>query len=146
VLSHYRVFAALHDEAREGWVWLPSTPILVAGHIRIRNPRNGRTIVCEMRVADANFRKVYGGQGATFHLPGAGDFIVISDWYRRLLGILDTQNHIPLEIEDANSWWLRYVVAFVRHPSPAIRTSIVLGLISLAFQTRHSSSRNERST
>lgn len=133
MLSDYKVFAALHSEARDGWVWLPSTANLAGAVIRIRNPRNNRSIVCERRSVDTNFRQTYGAGGGTLPLPDGGGFVVISDWYRRLLGILDTKIDIPLEIEDADGIWAKYVSLFIQHPSPVVRTSIVLALVSFAL-------------
>jgi hypothetical protein len=133
LLSHYKVFAALHVEAREGWIWLPPNPNLTPGTVEVRNPRNGRSIVCEMRLADTNFKRVYNAQDGTRHLPDVGDFVVISDWYRRCLGILDTKSEIPLELEETTNRWSRYVRLFVEHPSPVVRTSIVLGLVSFGL-------------
>jgi hypothetical protein len=45
--------------------------------------------------------------------------------------IFDTQIHMPLEVQDAGSFSERYILAFLHHPNPAIRTSIILGIVSV---------------
>jgi hypothetical protein len=132
-MADYLICASLHEEAKEGWVWLSSSADLTSFYVRILNPRNGRSVVCEWRSMDDNFRKVYDSTEGTKKLPASGSFIVVSDWYRRSLGILDTQIHMPLEIQDANSIRERYVLPFLHHPNPAIRTSILMGIISLGL-------------
>jgi hypothetical protein len=55
--NHYLILAALDSETKEGWVWLPlsarwNTEVVV---IKYHN----RSVICERRVADANFRRLY---------------------------------------------------------------------------------------
>lgn len=128
MLTHYKVFPALHSESREGWVWLPQCANLTARNIRIRN--RGTSIVCERRLADANFRTIYGSEtGKT--LPDNSNFIVMSSWYRERLGILATQIECTLDLQDAGNLRDKHVYTFLDHPNPAVRVSILMGLISL---------------
>jgi hypothetical protein len=129
-VNNYKIFAALHEEAKEGWVWLPLDPDLATEHTHIRNPRNGRSIVCERRTADENFVGVYNSTHGTIRLPEFGKFIVINAWYRERLGIFDTKAELPLKVSNASGLWASYR-SFRLHPSPAIRTSILLAVISL---------------
>lgn len=129
-MSNYKVFAALHEETKEGWVWLPLDPNFSTGYTHIRNPWNGRSIVCERRTADENFAGVYNSARGTIRLPESGNFIVMNAWYRERLGIFDTKKEIPLEVRNASGWWACYD-AFRLHPSPVVRTSILLAAISL---------------
>jgi hypothetical protein len=125
-LNHYRIFASLHAESREGWVWLPQCAHLTSHNVRISS--KGRAVVCERRIADKNFRRVYEGE-TNSSLPD-DNFIVISQWYRDRLGIFSTRTESTLLIEDAKTLKASYVDAFLGHPSPIVRVSITLGLVS----------------
>jgi hypothetical protein len=131
-LANYRIFAALHGEAKEGWVWMPLDPDLTTDLILIRNPRNGLSIVCERRTADENFRQAYNSTDGTISLPESDSFIVMNGWYRQRLGLLDTRVAVPINVENAMGWWMSYR-SFRQHPSPAVRVSITLGAISLVL-------------
>lgn len=129
-MNNYKILAALHEEAKEGWVWLPLDPDLATEYTHIRNPRNGRSIVCERRTADENFAGVYKSSASTIGLPESGKFIAMNAWYREQLGIFDTKAELPLEVKNASGWWASYR-AFRLHPSPVIRINILLASISL---------------
>ena len=131
-MNNYRIYAALHEEAKEGWVWMPLDSNLTAGLVQIQNPRNGRSITCERRTADDNFREGYNSTKGTVPLPSSGDFIVMNAWYRERLAIFDTQKEMPVDARNAVGWWACYR-SFRLHPNPAIRTSMLLAVISLAL-------------
>jgi hypothetical protein len=129
-MQTYMIYAALHEESKEGWIWLPSAPGLSTDYVGIHNPRNGRVVVCERRTADENFRKLYDSAGSTIQLAETHRFVVMSAWYRERLGIFDTRAEVPLEIENRSGLWAAYR-AFSQHPSPAIRMSIGLAALSI---------------
>jgi len=131
-VRNYRIYAALHEEAKEGWVWMPLDPDLSADHVSVRNPRNGRSIICERRTADKNFQDVYNSAKGTIPLTESSNFIVMNAWYRERLGIFDPKAEMPLDVTNASGLWACYR-AFQLHPNPAIRTSILLAAISLAL-------------
>lgn len=129
-MNRYKVYVALHEEARECWVWLPFDSSLSADYVSIRYPGTGWSVVCERRVIDKNFRDVYNSAGGTIPLPDSGQFVVMNAWYRQRLGLLDTDPDVSLEIRDARGWLAMYR-ASRQHPSPAIRISICLALLSV---------------
>jgi hypothetical protein len=131
-LDSYWIYAALHEETKEGWVWLPANPALTSIHVHIRNPHNNRSVYCERRTADENFRQTYNSPSGTKRLPESEKFIVLNSWYREQLGIFDTKIAMPLDIQDAPGW-MAALRAFTAHPNPAIRVSMVLAFISLAL-------------
>ena len=129
----YRVYHGLHEEAKEGWVWIcpAATGGRPAGQVRIRNPLNGKTIVCEQRVIDMSFRRYYNGRESTLKLSEEGNLAVISGYYRDRLG-LQLGSDIPLEVRP--SWGpLSGVLAGLHHPSSAIRTATWLGILSFGL-------------
>ncbi|MGH9794768.1 MAG: hypothetical protein ACRD5G_08355 [Candidatus Acidiferrales bacterium] len=110
----YRIHAALHNEAKEGWAWISRDTNLTPSFIRIKNPVNGKTVVCERRTIDDNFRSVYNSKNGTIPLPEGGPAIVLNAFYREALGALlpvDTKSTVNLEISDANRWWEKYFLA-----------------------------------
>jgi hypothetical protein len=129
-MNKYKIYVALHEEAKEGWVWLPFDSNLSADYASIRYPGTGWSVVCERRIIDKNYRNVYNSTGGTIHLAENGRFVVMSAWYRQKLGIFDTEPDVPLEIKDATGWPAMYR-ASRQHPSPAIRISISLALLSV---------------
>src|SRR5215472_458546 len=94
-------------------------------HVLIRNPHNSRSVYCERRTADENFRQIYNSTSDTKRLPETEKF-VLNSWYREQLGIFDTKIAMPLDIQDAGR-------AFKAHPSPAIRVSFVLAVASVVL-------------
>jgi hypothetical protein len=131
-LDSYWIYAALHEETKEGWVWLPPNPALTSIYVDIRNPHNNKSVVSERRTADQNFREIYNSTPGTTRLPESDKFIVVNSWYRERLGIFDTKIAMPLDIQNAPGW-LAGLRAFKAHPSPAIRVSFVLAVTSVVL-------------
>lgn len=131
-MGNYRIFPALHEEAKEGWIWLPRNPDISAAFVHVCNTRENCSIVCERRTIDENFRDIYNSDKRRLKLPESGAFIVMNAWYREQLKILDSKAEIPLQISNATGWWASYR-AFRLHPSPAIRVTVLLAVISLVL-------------
>ena len=130
-MNVYHIFAALHEEAKDGWVWLSPATVLTADFVRIRNPRVNKLIVCEGRAVDRNFRNFYQSREGTVALPDSGNFVVMNAAFRAQLEIL--QSELPLEIDGTTSIKDRYLRALLHHPDAAIRLSATLALVSLAI-------------
>ena len=129
-MDNYLILAALASEVKEGWVWLPLSASWSADLVCITY--HDRSVICERRVADANFRRFYEEEtGAP--LPTTENFVVMNAWYRQHLGINDTQIRLSLEIREANSFWTRHVGVFWQHPQAAVRTNILVALVSVGL-------------
>lgn len=127
--DHYLILAALDSETKEGWVWLPLSAKWNTSIVLIKF--HDRSVICERRVADANFRRLYQREtGVT--LP-AENFVVINAWYRQHLGINDTQVTLPLEIEEEDGFWANHVSVFRQHPQALVRTNILIALASIGL-------------
>lgn len=127
--DHYLILAALDSETKEGWVWLPLSAKWNTSIVLIKF--HDRSVICERRVADANFRRLYQREtGVT--LP-AENFVVINAWYRQHLGINDTQVTLPLEIEEEHGFWANHVSVFRQHPQALVRTNILIALASIGL-------------
>lgn len=84
--EHFTVYAALYSESKEGWIW-----ITLKGYdgnfITIRNPFNNKSITCMLRTIDDNFIKYYKETNIYDKKIEPGLSVVISEYYRKILGI-----------------------------------------------------------
>lgn len=131
-MTDWQVFPSLREESREGWVWASSVPDPKTPHVLVRNVANGQTVVCEQRLIDANFRRMY-NQPPRAALPDNDNVLVASAFYRARLGLDPSpDNSANLELKS-----LRGPIAGLRagmsHPSSAIRTATWLGILSFGL-------------
>jgi len=132
MLVRYEIRSALHEESKEGWVWIFPAEDSKATHLHIRNPDNGWTIICEQRVIDKNFRLVYNARKLTLDIPPDGNVLVISSYYRDLLGGFDPNLAKDLEVAPRRGP-IASLVAGVLHPSSAVRAAVLLGIVSVVL-------------
>ncbi len=133
----FKVYAALHEESKEGWVWI--SPLNGIENkkwrvIKIIRPDNKKKIVVEKRVIDENFVNIYNEREHTkSDLDKEKDTksIVMNYNYRTLLGV-STGETVNLKIKKANMWDKLWV-ASSQHPNIFVKYSIRLGLISVAL-------------
>lgn len=128
-MSYWHVFPALHEEAKEGWVWTSRLDGPTTLHVLLKKPNGGPRVVCEQRLIDRNFHNFYNQRTRT-SLPDEGDVLVISAYYRERLGLsLSAGDSANIEVLP-----LRGPIAGLRagvaHPSSAIRTATWLGILS----------------
>src|SRR5579864_6613231 len=130
----YRVFAALYEEATEGWVWFATPPPEPHRLIILRNLdiKSRPIIYCEARLIDENFVKFYNEKPHTRKIDpkNFSDVIVINDWYRRALGIPSTKTEVVLEVRQPKNPFWPALRAGSQHPDPAVRLANRLGLLS----------------
>ncbi len=129
-MENYLILAALDSETKEGWVWLPLSAKWNTGLVLIKY--HNRSVICERRVADANFRRLYQRETGVA-LPSSETFVVMNAWYRQHLGINDTQVVLPLEIEEEHGFWANHVSVFREHPQALVRTNILIALVSIGL-------------
>jgi hypothetical protein len=129
----YQVYAALHEEATEGWVWFAEPPLESHRLVLLINEDTGRRVYCECRRLDSNFINLYNARSHTrtinptmFH-----DVLVISDWYRTALGIPGTSVPANLTIvQRRNPFWQALRVGS-QHPDPTVRLANRLGILGV---------------
>lgn len=132
-MSSYHIYAALHEEAKENWVWISSKQPLSGDHLRIRNPDTRKSVVAERRAIDQNFRNHYSSRRETIALPTSGQVVVMNAAHRTRLGIPQTQVDVQLEITEADGWYCRYIRASLDHPHPNVKTSVILAIVSISL-------------
>lgn len=124
-----RLFAATHDDAHQGWVWLQDARLTARCVVKITNPANGKSIYCEALQIDTNFLDNY-NQSPRFTITDPASSLVLSDWFRAKLGGLATQSDIPLTIKPNESWWGKFNTC-TDHPQIVVRVASWLGAIGL---------------
>jgi hypothetical protein len=126
----YRTFAALAEESNIGWVWLWETAELKSRMI-VKIVHNGRKVFCECRTIEDNFIDQY-NQPPRISIPKTVDnTLVISKWYRDVLGGIKTQDYVQLAITPAEIPFWRTVRAAAHHPDVMVRLAAYLGVIGV---------------
>ena len=136
----YKIFAALHEEANEGWVWIPKG-IVPSGStwICLKNTQNERKVYCSCRIIDKNFQEYYNDENRrTYKINKNDNHIVISCYYRNKLG-LESNYEYELDITHTRNP-INWIRALVHHPNNAIQVatclaifSIIIGFISIVL-------------
>lgn len=137
-MAKYIIRAALHDEANEGWVW--TRQYMSRTIVRIRNPKNKRSVFCQVRKLDGNFCEIYRDDPKKRRVPIIdADTVVMSQWYRDALGGLDTTNIdnksglVDLDIDPYEFYWRWWgsLRAAAHHPDIVVRLGTRLGVIGV---------------
>lgn len=124
-----RVFASLHSDAQQGWVWLDQPDLEPRSIVRIRNRASGESVFCEALQIDTNFLKTY-NQAPRCSICDTRSAIVMNSWYRAKLGQLRTRSEADLHVEPAPHWLSKFK-ACTHHPQVIVRVAAWLGLISV---------------
>lgn len=128
-----RIFAALRDEVNDGWVWIGPTDCEFRDIIQITNPQNCKSIFCECRRFDTNFINFYNIKGDKRKRINENEpSIVISGWYRKKLGNIQTKSTYELEVKKA-FWVIGSLLACRDNPQIIYRVSFYLGSISVVL-------------
>lgn len=145
IQKRYRLYAALHEDIAEGFVWLKIDGIPARCILRIVNPANNRSIFCEaLRFEDNFLRRYKKCTGPQIGEEDLASVLVIGYWYRERLGDrakpLETyrtsQVDYPLRIHIFDRWYSRWfgkLRACQQHPQVVVRFSIYLGLLSVCL-------------
>lgn len=127
-----QIFAALKEDAQQGWVWLQDPSLPPRCVVRITNPENHQSIYCEALQIDANFINEYNQSPKHVAIVNPKESLVINAWYRAGLGGISTQMTLPLEISAANTWRGKFC-ACVGHPQIIVRLAALLGGVGFLF-------------
>jgi hypothetical protein len=131
----YRIFAALHEEATEGWVWLATPAVETHRLIILRNLdlKSHPTVYCEARSIDDNFLRFYNERKHTsrIELENHGDVLILGDWYRQALGIPATGIEVDIEVRQPKNPFWPALRAGSQHPDTTVRLANRLGLLGV---------------
>lgn len=127
----YIIFAALSDQANEGWIWFCNPPFHTRTVVRVRHPKTGRVVFCESRKIDRNFLAQY--KQSALEIENPDEALVMSEWYRNALGGFATTimsgDHVKLDITPAKIPVWRSLRASCHHPDIAVRVGTRLGVL-----------------
>jgi len=130
-----KVFASLHDDISDGWVWLPRKAVkgrkVVRGRttVKITNLDSGKKVFCEALLIEGNFVSIYNESPKRCRIDKDGS-IVISWWYRNRLGISETQQEHEFHVDIANGP-CGTIRALREHPQLVVRVSTWLAILSI---------------
>lgn len=134
-----KVFASLSEDINNGWVWVPESFVSERAVVRIKNSSSGRVVFCEALQIGDNYLKRYNANDRTYLINDQNESIVMSEWYRKKLGIIETQTEIEFEIVKKDNFW-SHLRASLHHPQIVVRLatglailSVVLGVIGVFF-------------
>ncbi len=125
----YHIFASKIEHIEAGGVWIGSPKLPPRTLICIKNEDTGRSVYCEGLFLDTNFIANY-NQAARIHIKEPEKTIVISAWYRKSLGGIETQSDQKLTIKEATSAG-SHLRAALQHPQQAMRIATRLGILSV---------------
>lgn len=124
-----KLFAALHEDAHQGWVWLQDRHFPARSIVKITNSSNGQSVYCEALQIDTNFLEKY-NQSPRVSIANPASSLVIGAWYRAKLGGVATQADIPLIIKASNCLFGKFK-ACIDHPQIVVRVAAWLGALGL---------------
>ena len=130
--KRYKVFAALHDDANQGWIWMPEEKGFKSrDYITLKLPTTGRKITCTCRLIDDNFLTYY-NQPPRINIQEPNSALVISAYYRDMLDGLKTNESYDFEINKVWKFnYARKVKAILQHPDNGIKIAAWLAIISI---------------
>lgn len=126
-----KVYAAMRDDISEAHVWLGKVGLPPRCVIAITNTQNRRTVYCESFQFEKNFLNEY-NQSPRFTIDTPASSVVMSYWYRVLLGGLETQQAYALDVKAAMPIW-GHLRACMQHPQAVVRVAVWLGLLSVGL-------------
>lgn len=125
------IYAALHEDSQQGWVWLNNPDYPPRAIVKITSLDKKSYVYCEALQIDHNFLTHY-NQKPRKHIHNPAESIVMNGWYRAKLGGIETGCETKLSIELANSYFNR-LRACLLHPQLIARVAAWLGIISVVL-------------
>lgn len=134
----YQIYAALHTEENDGWVWLRFKDAGIPDNltrpvIRIRSKASDEIVYCEARNIDKNYEYRYTTRKTTRCLVD-DPLIIINEWHRKklCLGGREKKNGSELLIVVCNDCLGRIFACF-DHPQVIVRIAITISIISVGL-------------
>ena len=125
-----KVFASLSEDINNGWIWVPESLVDERTVVRIKNKKSGKVIFCEALQIGENYLKRYNTNDRTYRIIDKGGSIVMSEWYRKKLGITETQIDIDFDVVKKDNPW-SHLRASLHHPQIVVRLATWLSGIGL---------------
>jgi hypothetical protein len=127
-----RVFASLVDDMNHGWTWVPEKVMRERAVVKIKNVDAGKSVFCEVLPIGENYLHRYNANNRTHQIIDANSTIVVSEWYRRKLGVDNTFDTVDFEISICENAY-GHLRACFHHPQIVVRLATELGVISASL-------------
>jgi hypothetical protein len=127
-----KVFASLSEDINNGWVWVPESLVGERSVVRIKNGKSGKVIFCEALQIGENYLTRYNTNDRTYRIDDKNKTIVMSEWYRKKLGIPETQTEIEFEVMKKDNPW-GHLRASLHHPQIVVRLAMKLAILSIVL-------------
>jgi len=125
----YLVLASLYDDLNQGWIWITSSGFEPRSIVKIKNKKSGDVTYCECLKIDKNYRTIYNNPPRK-DIEHHNHTITMNQWYRKRLGIAETNYIYDLEIKPANCFYGKLRANF-QHPQIVVRLATLLALFSI---------------
>ena len=126
-----KIYASLAEDAQQGWIWSNYPNLQHRSVIKITDTKTKRYVYCEILQIDQNFIRRY-KEARTHKIEKTEDAVVMSEWYRQILGYSTQETISTMNIKPANCCWGRFR-ACTHHPQVVVRVAAWLGLISVCL-------------
>jgi hypothetical protein len=128
----YLVRPALAEDIDAPYIWFSKLPCPSRRIVLIKNKSNGKSVWCEVILAQDNFIERYNRNARTKKVSSDTPFLVSNEWYRDHLGLA---KHETATLELRAFPWLPLFVAQAlssfRHPDNSVRLATDIALVSL---------------
>lgn len=126
----YRVLTSLRVDMNEGWIWIQDDFNKSRSILRISNIDNNKKVTCEGLTIDENYIYEYNhNKRHSIDIKSNKNTIVMSEWYRKKLGIYETNKEFNLRIEIKTCTFYK-ITAGLNHPQIIVRLSVGLAIWS----------------
>ena len=127
-----RVFASLAEDMNDGWIWVPESVVKNRSVVKIKDldPDSGKSVFCEAIPIDKSFISRYNNSELTDKIKDKEASIFINGWYRKKLGIAQTQQERNFQITVAENLW-GHIGASLHHPQNVVRLAVELAILSV---------------
>jgi hypothetical protein len=127
-----RVFASLAEDINNGWIWVSKSVVENRSVVKIKDIEtdSGKSVFCEAIPIDESFISRYNNSELTHKIKDEEASIFINGWYRKKLGIGETQQEQNFQITVADNCW-GHIRASLHHPQNVVRLAVTLAIISV---------------
>ncbi len=127
-----RVFASLSEDINSGWIWVPQNLVNERTVVWIKNSNSGKAVFCEALQIGENYVNRYNTNDRTYCLVDKNVSIVMNEWYRKKLGISETQTEIDFKVVTKDNPW-GHLMACLHHPQIIVRLAMELAIVSVVL-------------
>ncbi|MGA2279773.1 MAG: hypothetical protein ABSG80_05665 [Verrucomicrobiota bacterium] len=130
----FKIYAAKIEDMNQGWVWLGGHDKLDQRSIvKFSTGSTHKSVYCEVLKIDGNFINDYNRPGeGRIAISDQQSALVVSEWYRKKLGNLQTRTEVEINVEVANRVCGR-LHACLDHPQVVVRLATMLGIWSVVL-------------